>query len=133
MSSRHERRYRMLSGFQKRVYNRILGSFAIQPVLETKGRKSGLPRQVPVSGRLIGENFWFVSEFGERSDYVRNIQSDPQVRVRLRGTWHSATARLLHDDDALERLRSLPKVSSLAVKAAGTDLLTVCVTLDDRG
>jgi hypothetical protein len=26
--------------------------------------------------------FWLASEFGERSQYVRNIRTDPQVRLR---------------------------------------------------
>jgi deazaflavin-dependent oxidoreductase (nitroreductase family) len=61
----------------------------IQTLVETTGRNSGRPRQTPVGGRLVGNQFWMVSEFGERSEYVRNIQANPRVRLRLNGrsTW----------------------------------------------
>jgi deazaflavin-dependent oxidoreductase (nitroreductase family) len=130
MPDRHDRRYRYMSRFQKYVYNRVLGRFPMQPVLETRGRKSGLPRRVPVSGRRAGDDVWFVSEFGDRSDYVRNIEADPRVRVRLRDGWHTGTARLLPDDDAHRRLRQLARFPALAIRAVGTNLLTVCVHLD---
>lgn len=102
-----------------------------QQLLETTGRVSGVPRVVPVGGRRIGNEFWFVSEFGDRSDYVRNIRADGRVRVRLRGEWYSGTAYLLPDDDAVRRLASLPRGNSAAVRMMGTDLLTIRVDLDD--
>jgi deazaflavin-dependent oxidoreductase (nitroreductase family) len=72
-----------------------------------------------------------VSEFGTKSQYVRNIQANPQVRVRLRGRWRPGTARLLPDDDAHVRLRSLPSMNSAVVRAFGTDLLAVRIDLHD--
>ena len=85
--------------FQKRVANPLMRRNPLQTLLETTGRKSGEPRRTPLGGKLVGHEFWFVSEFGERSQYVRNIKADPRVRVRLRGRWHSGTARLVPDDD----------------------------------
>jgi deazaflavin-dependent oxidoreductase (nitroreductase family) len=79
----------------------------------------------------MGDEFWMVSEFGDRSDYVRNIKANPRVRVRLRGRWYSGTANLLRDDDARARLHSLPRINSLAVSAIGSDLLTIRVDLDE--
>ena len=102
-----------------------------QTLLETAGRKSGQPRRTPLGGRLIGNQFWLVSEFGERSQYVRNIVADPRVRLRLRGQWHSGTAHLMTDDDPRKRLRSLPRLNSFAVRMSGTGLLTVRIDLDD--
>lgn len=106
-----------------------------QTLLETTGRVSGLPRRTPVGGRRTGDSFWLVSEFGERSQYVRNIRADPRVRVRLRGRWYRGTAHLLPDDDPLARLRLLPRYNSLAVRAmgVGTGLLTVRVELEGQG
>jgi deazaflavin-dependent oxidoreductase (nitroreductase family) len=101
------------------------------PLLETTGRASRLPRRTPVGGRRTGGSFWLVSEFGERSQYVRNIKADPRVRVRLRGRWHTGTAHLLPDDDPVARLRALPRMNSAAVRAVGAGLLTVRVDLDD--
>jgi len=51
--------------------------------------------------------------------------------VRIDGQWHTGTANLLPDDDAVARLRTLPRYNSAAVRAMGTDLLTVRVDLAD--
>lgn len=130
MSRLNDLRFRTATAFQRRI-NPLLRRLPLQTVLETTGRVSGLPRQTPVGGRRVGDSFWLVSEFGVRSQYVRNIQADPRVRVRIRGRWHSGTAHLLPDDDAVARLRALPRFNSTAVRALGTDLLTVRVDLED--
>ena len=44
-------------------------------LLETTGRKSGLPRRVPVGNGLRGDTFWIVTEHGYHADYVKNIQA----------------------------------------------------------
>jgi deazaflavin-dependent oxidoreductase (nitroreductase family) len=103
----------------------------IQTLLETKGRKSGEPRRTPLGGSRVGDQFWFVSEFGEKSQYVKNIQANPNVRVRLRGRWHNGTAHLVPDDDPHERLRSLPQLNSFGVRTFGTNLLSIRVDLTD--
>ena len=102
-----------------------------KPLLETTGRKSGQPRHTPIGGRLEGGRFWLVSEFGERSQYVRNIIANPRVRLRLGGRWHSGTAHLLPEDDARARLASLPRMNSAAVLALGDNLLTIRIDLDE--
>ncbi|MES5821825.1 nitroreductase family deazaflavin-dependent oxidoreductase [Streptomyces sp. RG80] len=130
MPRHNERKYRAVSAFQRHLGNPILRRLPFQTVLETTGRTSGLPRRTPVGGRRVGESFWLVSEFGERSQYVRNIKADPRVRVRLRGRWHTGTAHLLPDDDPIARLRGLPKLNSAGVRIMGAGLLTVRVDLD---
>ncbi|MFE0512979.1 nitroreductase/quinone reductase family protein [Streptomyces sp. NPDC058964] len=129
MSRRTELKHRVVTRFQRHIGNPVLRRIPLQTVLETTGRRSGLPRRTPVGGRRIGDSFWLVSEFGTRSQYVRNIQADPAVRVRVRGRWHEGTAHLLPGDDAVARLRSLPRLNSAAVRVLGTDLLTVRVDL----
>lgn len=99
-------------------------------LLETTGRKSGQPRRTAVGGRVVGDQFWMVSEHGEHSDYVRNIQADPAVRVRINGRWRSGTAHLLPDDDPLRRLGNLPRLNSTVVRLMGSDLLTIRIDLD---
>ncbi|HET6287193.1 MAG TPA: nitroreductase/quinone reductase family protein [Amycolatopsis sp.] len=131
MSRYHEIKHRVATTFQRHVGNPILVRLPNQPVLETTGRKSGVPRRTPIGGRRVGREFWIVSEFGEKSQYVRNIQADPRVRVRLKGRWHPGTAHLLPDDDPRARLKALPRLNSAAVRAIGTNLLTIRVDLDD--
>jgi deazaflavin-dependent oxidoreductase (nitroreductase family) len=116
--------------FQKRVANPVMRRVPTQTLLETIGRKSGEPRRTPLGGKRIGDQFWFVSEFGEQSQYVRNIKANPRVRVRLRGRWHSGTAHLVPEDDSQARLRELPAFNSFGVRTFGTNLLTVRVDLD---
>jgi deazaflavin-dependent oxidoreductase (nitroreductase family) len=101
-----------------------------QAVLETIGRHSGLARSTPIGGKLDGSTFWLVSEFGRQSNYVRNIEADPKVRLQLRGRWHAGTATVVDDDEPRLRLRQLPRLNSMVVGKVGTDLLTVRVDLD---
>jgi deazaflavin-dependent oxidoreductase (nitroreductase family) len=124
------RRQRVVNRVQKYVANPLMRKIPVQTLLETTGRSSGMPRRTPIGGRKVGEAFWLVSEFGTNSQYVKNIEANPSVRVRVRGRWHTGTAQLLPDDDARARLRSLPRLNSAAVKTVGTDLLTIRVDLD---
>ncbi|MCM6778151.1 nitroreductase family deazaflavin-dependent oxidoreductase [Nocardia sp. CDC159] len=132
MANRSDIQHRVVTTFQRHLGNPILRRLPDQTLLETTGRKSGEPRITPIGGRRIGDSFWLVSEFGERSQYVRNIKADNRVRLRLRGRWYTGTARLLPEDDALARLKQLPRYNSAVVRAFGTDLLTVRIDLDPR-
>jgi deazaflavin-dependent oxidoreductase (nitroreductase family) len=131
MSAPADRKHRVVTAFQRHLANPLIRRLPFQTLLETTGRASGLPRRTPVGGRRTGDSFWLVSEFGHKSQYVRNIQADPRVRVRIAGRWHHGTAHLLPDDDAVARLRSLPRLNSTAVRALGTSLLTIRVDLTD--
>ncbi|KKW63692.1 nitroreductase/quinone reductase family protein [Mycolicibacterium elephantis] len=124
-------RDRITKLFQKNVANRVTRLLPFQTLLETTGRKSGQPRRIPLGGSRVGNEFWFVSEFGENSQYIKNIKADPNVRVRLNGRWHNGVAHLMPDDDPHERLRSLPQFNSMGVRTFGTNLLTVRVDLTD--
>jgi deazaflavin-dependent oxidoreductase (nitroreductase family) len=127
-----EIKHRLVTSLQRRFGNPVLGRLPGQILLETTGRKSGLPRHTPIGGRLVGREFWFVSEHGEKSQYVRNIQAQPRVRVRIKGKWHAGTAHLVPQDDPRRRLAKLPRLNSAAVLALSTDLLTLRVELDDE-
>ena len=100
-------------------------------LLETTGRKSGLPRQVPVGNGLRGNVFWIVTEHGYHADYVRNIQQDPRVRVKVGRDWHSGTAKVLPDDDPRERMRRLGRpVNDALVRAVASEQLVVRIDLE---
>ncbi|ODQ96159.1 nitroreductase/quinone reductase family protein [Mycolicibacterium holsaticum] len=124
-------RDRITKLFQKNVANRVTRLLPFQTMLETTGRKTGESRRTPLGGSRVGDEFWFVSEFGEKSHYIRNIKANPNVRVRLNGRWHNGVAHLMPDDDPHERLRSLPQFNSMGVRTFGTNLLTVRVDLTD--
>jgi deazaflavin-dependent oxidoreductase (nitroreductase family) len=65
-------------------------------LLETKGRATGKPRRTPVGDGRIGSQFWLVAEHGMKAGYVRYIERDPRVRLKLREglrtRWHMGTA-----------------------------------------
>jgi deazaflavin-dependent oxidoreductase (nitroreductase family) len=124
--------------FQARIANPIArrlvrrGLAPGQAILETTGRRSGLPRRIPVGNGLDadGRTFWLVTVFGRDSHYVRNIEADPCVRVHVSGRWRTGTAAILPDDDARERQRSLGRINAAVVRLLGTELLTVRIALD---
>jgi deazaflavin-dependent oxidoreductase (nitroreductase family) len=103
-------------------------------ILETCGRRSGQPRRIPVGRSLVGDTLWIVAEHGRKASYVRNIEADPNVRVRIGRRWRTGTARVLLDDDWRERQRQLPnRLNSALVRAVGTEHVTVRVDLDPAG
>jgi deazaflavin-dependent oxidoreductase (nitroreductase family) len=132
---------------QKYLFNppsNVLFAIGVAPsgsaLLETVGRKSGKPRRTPVGNGRVGDQFWLVAEHGKKAGYVRNIEDNPRVRVKLRderrARWYTGTAHLLAEDDPRERQRwlkeRLPRSASnsAAVRFFGTDLLTVRIDLD---
>src|SRR2546430_15001838 len=59
-------------------------------VLETTGRRTGRPHRVPVGGSLRDGSVWVVAGRSD-ADYVRNVEADPRVRVRVHGRWRPGT------------------------------------------
>jgi deazaflavin-dependent oxidoreductase (nitroreductase family) len=129
---------RVVRGVQKYLLNppvRALFALGLVPpthvLLETTGRKSGQPRQNPVGNGLDGDTLWIVAEHGRGASYVRNLEADPRVRVKIGRRWRSGTATVLPDDDPRARLDRLGRrVNGAMVRAMGTDLLTIRVDLD---
>jgi len=99
-------------------------------LLETVGRKTGVPRQMPVGNGLQGDVFWIVSGHGPSAYYVRNIETNPHVRIRVEGHWRAGIARAMPDDDPAVRLRELDPRTAAEVKRMGSHLLSVRVDLD---
>jgi deazaflavin-dependent oxidoreductase (nitroreductase family) len=123
---------------QTRVFNppvRLLARAGLAPsvaLLETTGRKSGQPRHTPVGNGLVRatDTFWLVAEHGRSAAYVRNIEANPRVRVKIGRRWRAGTAHLLPDDDPLERQKTMRAVNARAVRAMGTDLLSIRIDLE---
>ena len=100
-------------------------------ILETTGRRSGEPRRVPVTRMVEGDTAWIVTEHGRNAAYVRNIEADPRVRVRIGRRWRPGTARLVGDEDWRALQRRMPnKAGSAMVRLMGTAHLTVRIDLD---
>jgi deazaflavin-dependent oxidoreductase (nitroreductase family) len=99
-------------------------------VLETTGRRSGEPRRTPVGPAVSGSTAWIVAEHGRHAAYVRNLEADPHVRIRLGRRWRTGVARVVPDDDPRARLSGMPRLNASVVRAMGSELLTVRIDLD---
>ena len=102
-------------------------------LLETTGRKSGLARRVVVGNGLRGDTFWILAEHGRSAYYVKNMEADPRVRVKVGRHWRAGTAHVLYDDDVRARMKELRRpVNDVFVRAAGSDVTTVRIDLDQH-
>jgi len=133
-----DRKRRWVTKLQVRVLNppiKALAARGLAPsvsLLETTGRTSGEPRRTPVSKGLdrATDTFWIVAEHGRKAAYVRNIEADPRVRLRIGRRWRGGTANVLAGDDPRARQHHMSKLNAATVRAMGTDLLTIRVDLD---
>lgn len=98
-------------------------------VIETTGRKSGLPRRTPVAGGKRGRVVWLVAGLGHRAQWVRNLDPDPSVRVRVGGHWHPGTAHVVLHDASLKRMLKLNPINAFFLWVAGGDHTTVRIDL----
>lgn len=124
---------RLVNPFMRRMLERGLWP-RTHALLETRGRKTGRPRRVPLGNGLRGDSFWIVTEHGYAAHYVKNIQSDPRVRVKVGRRWYNGVAHILPDDDVRERMRLLHRpVNDRAVLAMGTEQLTIRIDIEHEG
>ena len=107
-----------------------LGALPGHALIETHGRRTGKRRRTVVGIHVDDGTGWIVAEQGRHAGYVRNLRSDPSVRVRLRGRWRDGHAEVVPDDDPQDRLDSFGRRShASAVRRFGTELMTVRVDL----
>jgi deazaflavin-dependent oxidoreductase (nitroreductase family) len=109
-------------------------------LLETTGRRTGQPRLTPVCDGIDGQTFWLVAQGGHRADWVRNIEADPRVRVKVASwphtRWRTGTAHILDDDDVRERQHTISRSNAArrlcicASTALETSPVTVRIDLD---
>ncbi|MCU0482851.1 MAG: nitroreductase family deazaflavin-dependent oxidoreductase [Chloroflexi bacterium] len=76
-----------------------------QLLLTTTGRKSGLRRDVPLEYIVEDGSAWVMAGYGPRTQWYRNLQTDPRVEVLLPGgRAFAATAEEVLDPAIRERL-----------------------------
>ena len=64
-------------------------------LLTTVGRKTGLKRVTPLQYEEMGGKYYLGSARGIQSDWVRNIQCNPQVEVRVKSLCFSGRAEIV--------------------------------------
>ena len=99
----------------------LIGGFVL--LLTTTGRKSGLKRVTPLQYEKIGEDYYLGAARGLNADWVRNIQSNPQVELRVGAKHVQGTAEIITDPsrfaDFLEvRLERHPRLIGLIMEKA---------------
>ena len=63
--------------------------------LTTTGRVSGLPREIEIWFVESGEKLYLLAEHFHRAHWVRNIQCDPKIKIRIGKREWRATGRVL--------------------------------------
>ena len=110
--------------------HRVLYAIGLGPVigriillLTTTGRKSGLKRVTPLQYEKIGADYYLGAARGVKADWVRNIQSNPQVELRVGAKQIQGTAEVVTDPsrfaDFIEvRLERHPRMIGLIMEKA---------------
>jgi len=118
--------WRLLQWPPKLLYKLGLGPVYGRMVLllTTTGRKSGLPRTVPLQYEEIDSAIYVASARGQRADWFRNILANPEVKVRLGRRQFIGTAVAVTDPfeiaDFLEsRLQRHPRIVGAIMRSAG--------------
>jgi deazaflavin-dependent oxidoreductase (nitroreductase family) len=99
-----------------------LGRFVL--LLTTTGRKSGRRRVTPLQYEEFDGVFYLGAALGGKSDWVRNIQANPQVEIRVKRRRFGGQARTIQDigqiADFLElRLQRHPKMIGAIMRKDG--------------
>ncbi len=73
--------------------------------LTTTGRRSGQPRMIEIWFAEVEGRFYLIAEHGARAHWVRNIQADPRVKVRVGDRQFHGRGRTLEEmqDGTLHR------------------------------
>ena len=107
-----------------------LGLFRDYGFLETVGRRSGSTRRALVAFERDGDAVWVVALHGRMAGYVRNLEAEPRVRVRLGRRWIEGTAHMVQGDDAVARaMRSPHRLDRFWVRTFGASPISIRVEL----
>jgi deazaflavin-dependent oxidoreductase (nitroreductase family) len=92
-------------------------------LLTTTGRRSGLKRVTPLQYEKIGADYYLGAARGVKADWVRNIQSNPQVEIRVGAKYFQGTAEVITDPskfaDLMEvRLERHPRMVGFIMEKA---------------
>jgi deazaflavin-dependent oxidoreductase (nitroreductase family) len=66
--------------------------------LTTRGHKTGNPHEIEIWFGVQGNSIYLLSGGGGKSHWVRNLQADPNVTVRIAKQKFTGTARVVKDE-----------------------------------
>ena len=120
--------WRKMRNIQK--IHRILYAVGFGPLigrlillLTTIGRKSGRKRVTPLQYEKVGEDYYVGAARGLNADWVRNLQVEPYVEVRVGAKYFQGIAEVITDPskfaDFMEvRLERHPRMMGLLMEKA---------------
>ena len=80
--------------------NSKANSFSLEPYLylTTRGRKSGLPREIEIWFTERDGSFFVIAEYPS-SNWMQNLRADPKAQVKVAGQSFAAQARFVTDPE----------------------------------
>lgn len=93
-------------------------------LLTTTGRKSGKRRVTPLQYEELDGKIYVTAAYGLKADWVRNIQANPRVEVRIKQRRFQGKALVITDPeriaDMLElRLKQHPRMIAAILRSEG--------------
>src|SRR5437764_15398360 len=83
---------------------RLAGYAPWWALLETTGRRTGTPRTTPLGrGAVDGDVVWLNSVHGRHADWVRILETTPDVLLMLSARWPQGHATVCEFDEVIVR------------------------------
>src|ERR1051325_6016877 len=79
--------------------------------LTTRGRKTGRPREIEIWFTHHEDSFYIITEYAT-SNWVKNLQTNSSVQLRVSDKTFSAEARVLTPDHESELVKTVQALSS---------------------
>jgi len=99
--------------------------------LTTRGRKTGLPREIEIWFTELGGRHYVIAEYAT-AQWLRNLQASPAVQVRIGEERFSATARVITADSDPE-LRQRVRQASREKYGWGDGVVVELAPVSSRG
>jgi deazaflavin-dependent oxidoreductase (nitroreductase family) len=87
-----------------RVFRRYFERAPGWVLLTTRGRKTGLPREVLLPCERFADGLLILSTYARRSNWMRNLAREPAVRITAGGLVLAARAEIVDDLEAKRAL-----------------------------
>ncbi|WP_018180622.1 nitroreductase family deazaflavin-dependent oxidoreductase [Jongsikchunia kroppenstedtii] len=119
---------RAVANFNRRVTNPIQRLWAphlpLFALIEHTGRKSGKAYTTPVTAFVEGDKIIVMLNYGQKSDWVRNIRAAGSAGVIHRGTHYKLTGPRIIPSDSPD----LPRAAKLAFGPVADGALYATIT-----
>jgi deazaflavin-dependent oxidoreductase (nitroreductase family) len=109
---------------------RLAGIAPFWVILETTGRRSGLPRHTPLArGPEEDGAMWLVAVHGRHTTWVKNVQAEPSVRLRHLRRWRAGRATVVDFDR--DRLRTFGRYARMGPATLAIEPVLVRVDFEN--